>query len=150
MYRRTAPAETKVVTPSCPWLVDAVDTPDGVQVNGAPEDEGIIPRVVLDIFRRVKELRADGVKASVHASFLEVRRGSASVMTEDREAGIPPRGRGCTCRRPSLMRLSVPGPKPRGRVSSARHALVAGAAMEAGGPVLSANTPERERRDLGG
>lgn len=42
------------------------------QVNGAPEDAGIIPRAVVDIFKRVGELRAQGVKASVHASFLEV------------------------------------------------------------------------------
>lgn len=41
-------------------------------MNGAPEDAGIIPRAVLDIFKRVDELSAKGVKASVHASFLEV------------------------------------------------------------------------------
>lgn len=43
-------------------------------MNGAPADEGIIPRAVVDIFKRVDELRAEGVKASVHASFLEVNR----------------------------------------------------------------------------
>lgn len=43
-----------------------------VQVNGSPEDEGIIPRAVTDLFKRIEELRAEGVKASVHASFLEV------------------------------------------------------------------------------
>lgn len=41
-------------------------------MNGAPEDAGIIPRAVVDIFKRVDELTAEGVKASVHASFLEV------------------------------------------------------------------------------
>ena len=42
------------------------------QVNGAPEDAGIIPRAVIDIFKRVDELRTQGIKASVCASFLEV------------------------------------------------------------------------------
>ncbi|CAM9590810.1 unnamed protein product, partial [Ectocarpus sp. 8 AP-2014] len=41
-------------------------------VNGSPEDAGIIPRAVTDLFKRIEELRAEGVKASVHASFLEV------------------------------------------------------------------------------
>ncbi|CAM9282190.1 unnamed protein product, partial [Hapterophycus canaliculatus] len=41
-------------------------------VNGSPEDAGIIPRAVTDLFARMDKLRAEGVKASVHASFLEV------------------------------------------------------------------------------
>lgn len=43
------------------------------QVNGNAADAGIIPRAVIDIFKRVEELRAQGVKAAVHASFLEVK-----------------------------------------------------------------------------
>lgn len=43
-----------------------------IQVNGSPEDAGIIPRAVTDLFKRMDELRADGVKAAVHASFMEV------------------------------------------------------------------------------
>ncbi|CAM9178600.1 unnamed protein product, partial [Scytosiphon promiscuus] len=41
-------------------------------VNGSPDDAGIIPRAVTDLFERMDKLRAEGVKASVHASFLEV------------------------------------------------------------------------------
>lgn len=43
-----------------------------VQVNGSPEDAGIIPRAVTDLFERMDKLRKEGVKASVRASFLEV------------------------------------------------------------------------------
>eukprot|EP00752_Nemacystus_decipiens_P009306 g8317.t1 len=41
-------------------------------VNAPPEDAGIIPRAVTDLFERINKLRKEGVKASVHASFLEV------------------------------------------------------------------------------
>lgn len=40
--------------------------------NGNAADEGIIPRAVVDLFKGVDQLRTQGVKASVHASFLEV------------------------------------------------------------------------------
>lgn len=54
------------------------------KVDGAPEDAGIIPRAVVDIFKRVDELRTEGVKASVHASFLEVSRGELPLSGTDR------------------------------------------------------------------
>lgn len=90
------------------------------QVNGSPEDAGIIPRAVTDLFERMDKLRKEGVKASVHASFLEVGVYLGVLLRRPRDAReLPPAGVTCLPRRARPAPAAPPLQPPHRRPTSA-------------------------------